>query len=171
MSNAQLLKEIEEAYLRAGITYGFFSLSLLILFLFMAFTISQERDLRLEEKRELLQKLGAEEKAFSRGKHREAIREALWCLLAMPPALAARFYLIWRDLNPDTGNTIYSKLLGRMLYYGGFGANGTDSRGLFALVKTLETRSWLWLLIPLALAVLLTAYAYGKAGKGEENHD
>ncbi len=170
-SNAEMLKDIEEAYLRTGITYGFFSLSLLILFLFMAFSVSAERDLRLKDKRDLLRKLGAEEKTFAREKRREALRESLWCLAALPLALAARYYLIWKQLDPDSGFSMYSKILGRTLYYGGFAEKEFDSRGLYALMNTLETRSWLWLLIPLTLAVLLTALAYGKTGKGDKNND
>lgn len=171
MSSAETLKDIEENYLRAGVTYGFFSLSLWILFLFMAAAVSAERDLRLKDKRELLRKLGAEEQAFTREKRREAIREALYGLAALPLALAARYWLIWKELGQAGGASFYSRLLGRNLNYGeAFHEMGrTDSRGLYALIQTLETRSWLWLLIPLLLAVLLTAFAYGKTGKGDDN--
>ena len=170
-SSAEMLKDIEENYLRTGVTYGFFSLSLLILFLFMAFSMSAERDLRLRDKRELLRKLGAEEAAFPREKRREAIREALYALTALPLALAARYWLIWRDLGQAGGAVYYSRLLGRNLNYGEafFEMEQTDSREFYALINTLETRSWLWLLIPLILAVLLTAFAYGKTGKGDDN--
>lgn len=172
VNSAELLKELEEAYLRAGITYGFFSLSLLILFLFMVFTVSAERDLRLKDKRELLRKLGAEERSFAREKRREAIREALYGLAALPLALAARYYLIWKELAPAGGAVVYSRLLGRNLNYGQavFETGKTDSRAFYALIQTLETRSWLWLLIPLLIAVTLTAFAYGKTRKGD-NHD
>lgn len=170
-SSAEMLKDIEENYLRTGVTYGFFSLSLLILFLIMAFSVSAERDLRLRDKRELLRKLGAEEAAFAREKRREAIREALYGLAALPLALAARYWLIWTDLGQAGGAVYYSRLLGRNLNYGEafFEMEQTDSREFYALINTLETRSWLWLLIPLILAVLLTAFAYGKAGKGDDN--
>lgn len=171
MSNAETLKDIEENYLRAGVTYGFFSLSLLILFLFMAAAVSAERELRLKGKRELLRKLGAEERAFTREKRREAVREALYGLAALPLALAARYWLIWKDLGRAGGASFYSRLLGRNLHYGEafHELERTDSRGFYALIQMLETRSWLWLLIPLILAVLLTALAYGKTGKGDDN--
>lgn len=170
-SSAEILKEIEENYLRTAVTYGFFSLSLLILFLFMAFSVSAERDQRLKGKRDLLRKLGSEEKAFTRGKQREAIWEALYALTALPLALAARYWLIWRDLGQAGGAVYYSRLLGRNLNYGEafFEMEQTDSREFYALINTLETRSWLWLLIPLILAALLTAFAYGKTGKGDDN--
>lgn len=171
MDNTELLKEIEDAYLRAWVTYGFFSLALLILFLFMVFTVSAERHLRLKDKRDLLRKLGAEENAFAREKWREAIREALYGLAALPLALAARYYLIWKDLDLAGGVSYYSKLLGRYVNYGeAFSeTERTDSRAFWALIKMLDTRSWLWLVIPLLIAVTLTALAYGKTRKGDDN--
>lgn len=173
LDSTELLKEIEEACLRAWVTYGFFSLALLILFLFMAFTVSAERDMRLKDKRELLRKLGVEERSFALEKWREAIRESLYGLAALPPALAARYYLIWKELGPVGGASCYSKLLGRNLNYGEafFETEQTVSRELYAFINTLETRSWLWLLIPLLLAVLLTAVAYGMTGKGYLKND
>ena len=171
MDSTELLKEVEEAYLRAWVTYGFFSLALLILFLFMAVTVSAERDLRLKDKRELLRKLGAEEGRFAREKWREAIREALYGLAALPLALAARYYLIWKDLGLAGGASYYSTLLGRYVNYGEafLESQQTDSREFYALIQTLESRSWLWLLIPLLIAVTLTALAYGKTRKGDDN--
>ena len=171
MDSTEFLKDIEDAYLRAWVTYGFFSLALLILFLFMVFTVSAERDLRLKDKRDLLRKLGAEEKAFAREKWREAIREALYGLAALPLALAARYYLIWKDLGLAGGASYYSTLLGRNLNYGEafFETEKTDSRAFYALINTLETRSWLWLAIPLLIAAALTAFACGKTRKGDDN--
>ena len=173
MDNTEFLKETEEAWLRAGITYGFFSLALLILFLFMVFTVSAERELRLKDKRELLRKLGAERKTFARERWREAVGEALYGFAALPLALAARYWLIWKDLGQAGGAVYYSRLLGRNLNYGEafFEMEQTDSRAFYALINTLETRSWLWLLIPLLLALLLTAVAYGMTGKGDRKHD
>ena len=173
MDNTEFLKETEEAWLRAGITYGFFSLALLILFLFMVFTVSAERELRLKDKRELLRKLGAERKTFARERWREAVGEALYGFAALPLALAARYWLIWKDLGQAGGAVYYSRLLGRNLNYGEafFETEQTDSRAFYALINTLETRSWLWLLIPLLLALLLTAVAYGMTGKGDRKHD
>ena len=171
VNSTEFLKDAEEAYLRAWVTYGFFSLSLLILFLFMVFTVSAEREQRLRDKRELLRRLGAEERSFIREKWREAIREALFGLAALPLALAARTYLIWKELGLAGGAVYYSKLLGRNLNYGEafFETEQTDSRAFYALINMLDTRNWLWLLLPLLFAVILTAIAYGKTGKGE-NH-
>ena len=169
--STELLKNLEDAYLRAWVTYGFFSLALLILFLFMAFTVSAERHLRLKDKRDLLRKLGAEEDRFAREKWREALREALYGLAALPLALAARTYLIWKDLGLAGGAVFYSKLLGRYVYYGEafLETEKTDSRAFYAWINTLETRSWPWLVIPLLIAVALTAFACGKTRKGDDN--
>ena len=45
----------------------------------------------------------------------------------------------------------------------------TDSREFYALIKMLDSQSWLWLVIPLLIAVTLTALAYGKTRKGDDN--
>ncbi len=172
MSTTELLQELEDQLIRDGITYGFFALSLLILFLFMAFSVSAERDQRLRDKRILMRKLGAEEKTFAGERGKEAVREALWGLSALPLALAARWYLNWLKLgNNEYGMTFVSKILGRLVQYGPHYAETgeSDSRELVAWIETLEERQWLWLLIPLVLAVLLTALAYGRAGKGEND--
>lgn len=168
LSMAEILQEMEEQHIRNIVTYGFFGLALFMLFFCMSLSVSAERNQHLAGKRDLLRKMGAEGKVFARERKREAVREALWGLAALPIVLAVHIFITYRGLTErsDAGGAFYSNLLQRIVSYG---PGGEDSWLLTAVISTLENRNWLPTGIALLLLILLITFAYRGTGKGEND--
>ena len=119
MSSAQMqfednleLAENERSYaVEYTLTYGPFALALIILWLFVMSTVAREERITLAPKVNELKKLGADEAALKKQKRRDAAKQSLWALLAIPVYLIAvgGGYLLktWGDFKTGHGPINY----------------------------------------------------------------
>ena len=173
-SYVEPLREARDALFQAIITYGFFGMILLILWLFVCSAIATEQAEQLRPERRSLRDMGCPAEALRAAQRLDALRQSLVLLASFPLFLAARIIEIHGELGSSGFMGFFSVLLRRFLFYTGTmptEASLESDPWLIAAFFTLErSKPWL-MLLPLAGIVLLYWYFNGKTDKGAIKHE
>lgn len=173
-SYAETLRTFQDEIVQNSVTYGFFGLALLVLYLFVLSAVSVERSALLERSMRALRSLGASAAELRSAKRSDALRQSLYLLLSFPLFFAAYTVIVWGQLADGGFVGYFSRLLHRFLFHTGSGSGtGTNielSPWLIAAVYTLEQwRPWR-MLLPLGIVAVIVWIITGRTGKGEDKH-
>lgn len=169
-SNAEVLKEMQDAILQSVMTYGLFGMVLMILYLFVSSTIAKEQNVRLQERLVMLHRFGCSEQEMRRGKQKDSLLQSLFYLFAIPA-----YVLLTLLINRiKYANGTLTTSLGRVAQQTmGFNLlrDGSNHPWFISLVHTIQQLHVLTLLAPVLLFVLLLWLIHAGWEKGALDHE